>query len=73
MSSTYAELEEFMSDIISTWVEKLEKNNEGAKFDALWQEKGVNQVQSEPFKEYKDRLLDRNRSDRMDEKDGYYK
>ena len=35
--------------------------------------KGVNQVQSEPFKEYKDRLLDRNRSDRMDEKDGDYK
>ena len=38
--------------------------------DALWQDKGVNQVQGEPFKEYKDRLLDRNRSDRMDENDG---
>lgn len=62
-----------MGDIVSTLVENLEKNNEGAKLDALWQDKGVNQVQSEPFKEYKDRLLDRNRSDRMDEKDGDYK
>ena len=41
--------------------------------DALWQDKRVNQVQSEPFKEYKDRLLDRNTSDCMDEKDGDYK
>lgn len=38
--------------------------------DAVWHDKGVNQVQSEPSKEYKDRLLDKNRSDRMDDNDG---
>ena len=49
MSSEYAELEELMGDIVSTWVENLEKNNEGAKLDALWQDKGVNQVKMWTF------------------------